>query len=494
MVATIVLLTALMPGQSADRAEALLTPRLQRGQELVYRGTFVEESLGKGVQHVRAYRLESRVFVLDTPARGLEVALFTVLRHDTRSERDAGDPSSVRLELVHVNLQGRLEAEGNVSLQVPFEGPLTLECGAFVEAPKGRVSQGQSWEVNDPQRPAYTWRLVGAEVLSGTSCLKLVGRQQSDDWDQPRADRIAWRREDTVWVAARSGTAYRVERTILRREPARREPTQRLVARYELESAIQYPNQIFEDRKREILQARGFATTAAPLLPNPAKHGTRPFELLQHKIAYHLEQHPPTPYREAVLHVKRRIEAAKRGEALPIAGQDANTPVVATVGHRAPDFMSANLLTRDSVRLGQLLGKPLLLVFYSPTSQTVDEVLKFAQRIQDAHRNTATVVGLALSDDTDGVQKQHALLRLTYPVLSGKALRKAYGVEATPRLVILDGGGVVRAGFVGWGPETSGAVTEEVRRWILAENQGRKEVGKKAEAPGALTSRQPEKP
>lgn len=494
MVATICLLTALLPGQAADRAETLLAPRLGRGQELVYRGTCTEEALGKGVQFTRTYRLESRVFVLDTPSRGLDVALYTVLRHAARTEREAGDPSSVRLEFVHVNLQGRAAPEGGATLQLPLDGLATLECGAFVEAPKGRVSQGTSWDVTEPGRPAQTWRLVGTEVLNGTSCLKLVGRQQSDDWDQPRADRGAWQREDTVWIATRLGTAYRVERTILRRDPARREPTQRLVTRYELESSIQYPNQMYEDRRREILQARGFATAAQPLLPNPAKHPSKTFEALLNKITYHLEKQPPTPYRDAVLHVRRRVDAARRGEA-PLALAEENTaPAVATVGHRAPDFMTANLLTRESVRLSQLLGKPLVLTFYSPGSQTVDEVLRFVQGLQDAHPQTAAVAGLALSDDLERVRKQHAALRLTYPVLSGKALRHTYGVDATPRLVVLDGSGVVRGSFVGWGPETAALVTEELRRWVLQDSPPRKDAGKKAGAAGTLTSRPPAKP
>lgn len=493
MVATICLLTALLPGQSADRAETLLAPRLGRGQELVYRGTCTEEALGKGVQFTRTYKLESRVFVLETPSRGLDVAVYTVLRHAGQTEREAGIPSSVRLELAHVNLQGRGIPEGDATLQLPLDALATLECGAFVEVPKGRVSQGQSWEVADPGRPAQTWRLIGSEVINGTSCLKLVGRQQSDDWDQPRADRSAWQREDTVWIATRLGAAFRVERTILRRDPARREPTQRLATRYELESSIQYPNQMYEDRRREIFQARSFATAAQPLLPNPAKHAPKTFEALLNRITYHLDKQPPTPYRDAVLHVRRRVDAARRGEA-PALVEESTAPSVATLGHRAPDFMTANLLTRESVRLNQLLGKPLVLVFYSPGSQTVDEVLRFVQSLQDAHPQTAGVAGLVLTDDLERVRKQHAALGLSYPVLAGKALRQTYGVDATPRLVVLDGSGVVRGSFVGWGPETATLVTEELRRWVLQDGPPRKDAGKRGDTPGTLTSRPPAKP
>src|SRR5438552_2456793 len=91
---------ALLPLQAVDRTEWLLTPRLGRGQELVYRGTFTEEALGKGVHFSRSYRLETRVFVLDTPPRGLDVAFYSILhmRAPGLEHTAATEPSSVRLE------------------------------------------------------------------------------------------------------------------------------------------------------------------------------------------------------------------------------------------------------------------------------------------------------------------------------------------------------------------------------------------------------------
>src|SRR5260370_26677065 len=158
MVANLCLVTcALLAAQSAERSDFLLLPRLSRGQELVYRGNFSEEAVGRGVQFSRTYRLETRVFVVETPARGLEVALYTVLRLRTaRPERDESEPSSVRLELVNVDLHGHVRADPGGSLAVPLDGPATVECGAFVELPRGRVAMGQNWEVLAPNRPAHT--------------------------------------------------------------------------------------------------------------------------------------------------------------------------------------------------------------------------------------------------------------------------------------------------------------------------------------------------
>src|SRR5262249_45006572 len=158
-----------------------------------------------------------------------------------------------------------------VSLLVPFEGPATVECRAFIEAPTGAIRRNQTWETREPGRPTTLCKCLGTELATGTTCVKLQGLQQSKDWHRPRPDGVACRRRDVVWVSPNLGVAYKVERTLERREPAHREPSQRSVAQFELQPIIQYPGQLFEDRKREILQARSFAEAAAPLLPNPSR-------------------------------------------------------------------------------------------------------------------------------------------------------------------------------------------------------------------------------
>lgn len=471
----------LVAAQPADGPDVVLLPRLGRAQELVYRGTFTEEASGGGVQFDRTYRLETRVFVLDTPPDGADVAFLTLLRMPSARPaagaqvRPGGESSvlySVRLERARVDLQGRVTAESAVSLAVPIEGPPSIDCGAFVEVQRNRIGPGTTWDVNDDGRPPRTWRVAGTEMVNGTSCLKLVGRQQSDDWEQPRPDRAAWRRQDTVWLSPRQGIAARVERVIERREPAGRETTRRSVLRCELESSLQYPAQLSTDRRREILQARSFAESAAPLLPAPAKYKSQ-LEALLSKINHHLDHQPPTPYREAVLQVKRRVEAGRRGETPPAPREEpAPTIAVAAVGRRAPDFVAPDFTGKESARLRRWEGRPLLMVFYNPTSPTADELLRFARRIHEIHAKQAGVVALAMSSDADRVRKQHAELQLPFAVLDGSGLRISYAVEATPQMVVLDADGVVRGVYVGWGSETSAEVVGELRRCVA--EQGRK--------------------
>src|SRR5438105_6928920 len=131
MLATLCLMScALAPAQPASGAERLLTPRLSRGQELVYRGTFTAESLGRGVQFLRTYRLQSRVFVLDASPEGLEVAFLTVLKLRTGTEaanaaQATPAPGSIRLETARLNSQGRVASERGADWLVPPNGPAT---------------------------------------------------------------------------------------------------------------------------------------------------------------------------------------------------------------------------------------------------------------------------------------------------------------------------------------------------------------------------------
>ena len=485
MVATLCLLgCVLAPAQASERPaappgeERLQGPRLVQAQEYVYRGTFTEEASGARVQFSRSYRLETRVFVLNVGARGAEVAVQTVLKaRDTRPGAPpqpsiSSDPTScsVRLERAHVDARGRLTPEPGVSLAVPLDGPPTLEVGAFFELPPAGKTPEGGWEVAEPGRPPRGWRVAGAESVNEVRCIKVEGLQQTDDWDRPRADRAAWRRRDTLWLAPRLGVAYRVERVVERRDPARREPSQKGVLRYELESSLRYPGEMFEDRRQDIVQAQALAEALTPLQATPLRHG-RELDALLARATAHLAHQPPTPYREAVVQVRRRVEAAKRGEVPPAPPREdgpsaPGAPAVAAVGQPAPDFVAHDFNTRTSVRLRKWQGRPVLLVFYNPASSTAAELLRFAQRVRSGAGGNVVVLGMSVSEDSGKILRQRAELGLDFPVLDGSGLVASYALEATPKLFVLDASGVVRGSYLGWGRETAEDVQAELRQWL----------------------------
>jgi len=455
-------------GQPNSRSEWQLTPQLAPGQELVYTGACIEESLVPNVQFQRQYRVETLVFVLGGAPGRWDVAVMTVLSQRTPRAEPGGKEMkviSVRLEQAQVNAQGKLTQGAGIPLP-PLSGPPTFETGCFVEAPGTRLTKSSMWEVNEDSRPPRAWQVAGLEAVNGVTCVKVIGQQQSPDWDRPRGDHTAWRRRDVVWIAPQLGVAQKVERTIEQRDPLRRDPTSRVIVQYELQSPLRYQGPLFEDRKQEIAKVRKFQEDAALLLKQPAQNRAQLDALLK-KVSLHVENHAPTPYRKAVVHLASRIENAKNGNAVADPTIDENPRPVAAVGigQRVPDFV-VNELTGKQCRLSRLLGRPVLVFFYAPTGDTGKEVLRFAQSLVQQHGDKISVMAMAVTNDAEVARKQHAELRLSFPILDGGGMRLTFGVDATPRVVLLDPEGYVRVACTGWGVHVPREIQDELQRWL----------------------------
>lgn len=462
------------PGRvlTSSNSDWVLTPHLNRGQELVYRGAFTEEGNGDRVRFSRSYRLETRLLVLETPPKGADLAVLTLLKHRSATSQPVLDgnaaPVSVRLERAQVDLQGKISGDAHVNLLVPLDRAPTLECGVFIALPGGRIHMGQEWVVPEGDRPPMTWRAAGSEMVSGNSCIKLIGEQKSDDWDRPRGDRAAWRRKETVWLAPHLGVACRVEREILHREPAQREATQRNLLRIDLESSFQLSGQAAGGRRKEVTQALAFGDSLRPLLDQPARYGPHLTALL-HKIEQHLQDQPESPYRPAILQVKRRVEAAQRGETPPEPIREIR-PIVTggAIGQRAPDFIATNFTSGGSAQLRRWMGKPIVLVFYHPASPTSPTLLRYAQQLFAKYPQRLYVAGMSISDNAEQIKKQHAELGLTIPLLSAGGLRGSFGVASTPKIILLDGSNIIRGEYLGWawGGETARELEQELKHWL----------------------------
>jgi hypothetical protein len=451
-------------GQLVERGDWQLSPQLARGLELVYAGTYVDESLAPNVKYQKTYRLETTLFVLDTGKLHSDVALMTALSEiDGRQPSGSSGPASVRFTLARIDPQSKLRTLDDKALNLSISGPSTLEFGFLAEVPLTRVGKNAFWEVTEEGRPARSWQVAGAEACAGVTCVKLIATQQSVDWDHPRADQTAWRRNDILWLVPQLNVALKVERSIERRDPAHKVPTHRSVVRYELESKLRYPGKMFDDRQREIAALKKFQEEAAPLLQQPAQYRTQ-LEGLIRKVAYHVEHQPTTPYRKAVLHLKQSLELARRGEAPVATGSDDPGPIIRQVGlgERMPDFVIAPLTEKQPVHLQKLLGLPTLVIFYNPTTEMGKQVMQHAKGLSQKQAGKVHVLALALTNDLEAAVKQHADLGLPFPVLDGSALRLTLAAEHTPRFVLIDGEGVVRWESTGWGLHSAAEIAQEL--------------------------------
>lgn len=463
----LLLILSFAAGQTGPSADWILSPRLSPGLELVYSGDFLEESLVPHVQFQRRWRVEATALVLEGSAKHWDLALLTVVRQKSQEGEPRRAPSSVRLEFAKVDHQGRLKGTNLPNLP-SLTGPATIECGWFVEAPLTRVGRNSFWEVAEEGQLPRTWQILGTESCGGVSCIKLQAQQQSEDWDRPRADQTAWRRRDLVWISQQMGVACKIERTVERRDPARREPTARSVTRLELDSPLRYPGKLFEDRKKEIVQAKKFQDDSTALLKAPAQNRTQIDALLK-KVAYHLENQAPTPYRQAIQALESRLIQAKKGEIPPEEKLEVPVGPIAAVrtGQKVPDFVTTDLGSRESVRLSRLLGRPVLVFFYNPAADSSRDVLRFAMKLHSDHGDRIRLMAMAATSDPRIALQQQTEMKLPFPILDGNGMHLTFGVDATPRLVLLDGEGVVRSAYTGWGIHIPQEITQELSRCLM---------------------------
>lgn len=430
---------ALLLSFAVSQTDYAATVRVARGQELVYKGRFSEEIRGHGAPVERSYDLESRVFVLDVNPRGIECALFTVLR-PPGSASDA--PGSARLELANMDRRGRIVLQSTAASPVtPLEGPPSLEQSAFLELPPVMLSIGTVWDAADRLRPPREWRVVESTFVNGQRCWKILGTQQSSAWDRPTASAVSWRRTDEVWLAAQTGIILRWRRSFERRMGSDGSPGYAATTENELVEDIVYPDKLSAERRREVQQTAFFSQSIAEARSRSARSGVQPLVNLGDRVDQYLAKQPPTPYRPAAIAVKQRIAGELRGESPPADAPEA--PItVAKVGDMAPDFLTFDLTTRSPMRLSRLHGKPIALLFAPPDSPNAIASLQLARALQERHGQKLHIAVLVMSNED---RARPAWVQFGVPLYSGRDAAQLFSVGPSVHACVIDADGLIRA-------------------------------------------------
>jgi hypothetical protein len=247
--------------------------------------------------------------------------------------------------------------------------------------------------------------------------------------------------------------AMHVEREIKSRDAARTIPTHAALLRYDLDRQWTYPSgPLLDARKQDILQAVKFSREAEQWLPDHLKNKAA-LDALVKRVQLYLDQKEPSePYRQVLEQVLHRIEAVRQGEIIVKPHVAAKPPAtVAAPGSRVSDFVVVDQTCQHPVRLYELLGRPVLLIFYNPTTEMGGRVMEFARKVGTDYQNRLNILALTTSGKTAAAVKQHKDLELAFPVADGTSLFQTFAVEDTPRMVLIDGSGVVRGMYTGWG-------------------------------------------
>ena len=462
MLAGLVTLAALAPAAPG--------PSLERGAEYVYAGTVAEKLDRPGTRFRREQQIEVRVLVLEKLPGRADAAVLTLLRRADAPDRG---PPAARLDLIRVHEDGTthlLLPTGPAPLRLapdtpahalpppPLDTFAPAEFGPF--PPRGRTAQ-ETWTSAEHGRPDVTWSAGRFDFVNGERCVELCGVQKSATWDRPQGGVTSWERTETVWASTQDGVARRVHRLTRHRDGLAPTPAVEVEVRYELRTQSRLIGPTYTRCRTEVETAYAAGAEADPLIREAARLGPRPFAARLARLDEFLaDTQPGTPYREAALGVRRRLDAACRGEALP-APVLAPTPVVAParrseVGQPAPDFRAGEF-TLSAVR-----GRPAVLVFFMPGQETAELSLCVADALAKRYPGRVAVAPLAVFADPALAAKDVEKRHLGVPVYDGSGAVEPYGVETFPRFVVVDRTGVVRWAFAGVGAETGYLVREQV--------------------------------
>jgi peroxiredoxin len=405
--------------------------------------------------------------VLDRPRPGVfKLACFTRLAQANVGGQKQ-EAVSVRLDVFTIDQDGQIQPKPACKPYVEFEGPDSLEIGYLVQLPPGAGRRDDAWTVEIAGEPRILLRRAGEVDEHGTSRLKLIQTQRSPEWDEPRGDRAAWRLETTYWIEPRTGVPQRVQRTLLGKTAAHRDPTYRLTANYDLESQLRYEGSFFEDRRREIEQVQSLQAQYRALADGPGRPGATAYAVLAERAEQFINQQPATPYRDALLRLREQALASRFNQ-LPAPRMEAVEPGAGgrlAVGLPAPDFAVPTFDGPQTVGPRAWRGRVVLLAFFHPNSASGPLLLPAMERLhQTLDPAAARVVGMVMTDDEELVRRRRAQFNLTFPLCAGTSLRQSYEVATTPRFVVVDADGRVAAVRTGWGPESAAALESDLRR------------------------------
>ena len=455
-------------------------PRLEKGLEVRWTGTFSEASFRPGVRASRTYDVDTRLFVLEAGEDGADAILFT--RVFQKPDRKSSEPTTgvVRLDMVHISARGVVQLLPSPADPdnpdpkrrpwplVQLQGLPTQEAGMFFEFPEKPLKTGSTWVREETGRPSVSWKSSDVENFRGYSALKLIVEQKTSGYYSERIRQSEWRRQDTLTVVPGKGFAARLERIIEKRDPDADELSFRSVLTLEQVGRIVYPGRLYQERREEAIHAAAFTAMLDRLLAAGGRDGAKPFEVLARRVTTYLSDHggnDTVPYREAIVAVRKRAESAAKGN-LPPAPPPPETSAPSAeplaIGNAIADVPLAGITKSGTTKLSAFKGKSALVVYFQPTASSALGILKMTDELHS--RKLGAVLPLSIGDPADA-GKLSIQEKISVPIHDGTDVYKTHGLEATPVFIIVDGDGIIRHVARGWGAETASTVTREFERW-----------------------------
>jgi hypothetical protein len=266
-----------------------------------------------------------------------------------------------------------------------------------------------------------------------------------------------------VCVSPTDGLVATFTRTLVRREGTERVGS--VVTTLELQSCVKLGVK-YRETRAEVEAAWAFAAEYDQLRASRAKADV--LDAHRREVVRFAELRASgTSFRPAVDAVLRKFEA-NAAPPVTVRAAPPTATVSPTVGKPAPDFACADVdKPTGRVRLSGVRGKPAVVVFFKPGSETSEDTLTLCEALFRAYGDKVSVIPLSLGGELQAASKQRAALKYGVPVYDGADVREKYAVTSYPQFFVIDGEGTLRWAFdAGIGPEVGKLVKTEVDKLL----------------------------
>ena len=451
-----------------------LAPKYVQGQEIVYSGTIVESCTGlQGVSYEQPYDLEMTALVAQMDSkRNAEMACYTVVKMPNQDAADPQKPmdgvATFHFDMLWVSPEGSAvwmagPMKGKAPMP-PMSGQCQWELSCFLQVPAEPVVKGMQWTIQSEGQPPVKCTAMGPETVDGELCMKIACMQQSPTWMVRNATQAAWQCESTVWVMMKKGMVYKVAKTQKMRDAGEESSNRCVKTVYTQATNIVFNGPELMARTTDFEAALKAQLEWEKLASGKSDRSPRnQIGAVRHQLKFALEKSIASPYRAAMTEMMRVAEEAEKNVAVSRPALPPSMPhMVAVVGKRARHLAVREMESGDMLTLRSFKGKCVVLVYCDPDSPLSCRALETVMKSATGLKGTADVYAVCMKTDKATMDKLRQLVPGGYKICKAQAMDRSYGMVATPHTIMIDKEGMLRANFLGYGPELGMSIAQQV--------------------------------
>lgn len=452
-----------------------LAPKYTAGQEIVYSGTIIESCTGAhGVTYEQPYDVETTALVTQMDAkRNAEIACYTVVKMPSQdadaAQKSMDDVSTFHFDMMRVSPQGMATwMSGAMKGKSPMPSPsgqTPWELGCFLQVPADPVVKGTQWTIQSEGQPPVKCMAMGPETVDGEPCMKISCTQQSPTWMLKTTSQPAWQCESMVWVTMKKGMVYKVTRTFSARDADETKPTRVVKTSYTQSTNIVFNGPELQARTTDFEAAVKAQIEWEKLASGKSDRAPKnQIGAVRHQLKFALDKSIASPYRLAMQEMMRVAEEAEKSVVTSKPSLPPSMPhMAAVVGKRARHLSVRDMETNETLSLKNFKGKCVILVYCDPESALSKKALETVVESVKSCKGTAEVYAVCnkMDEQTMDAMKK-AIPGGGYKVCKAQGMDRSYGMIAMPHTIMIDKEGMLRANFLGYGPELGVSIAQQM--------------------------------